>query len=41
MKAEKITSLDMLRFVWRERWNVMSFLRWAGSLEKRATAGRE
>ncbi|MGH9586361.1 MAG: hypothetical protein ACRD3F_05380 [Acidobacteriaceae bacterium] len=41
MKAEKITALDMLRFTWRERWNLMSFLRWAGSLEKKAAAGRE
>ena len=41
MKAEKITALDMLRFTWRERWNLIAFLRWAGSLEKKAAAGRE
>ncbi len=41
MKAENITALDMLRFFWRERWNLISFLGWAGSLEKRAAVGRE
>lgn len=41
MKAEKITTRDMLRFLWRERWNLISFLRWAGSLEKKATVGRD
>ena len=41
MKAEKITASDMLRFMWHERWNLMSFLRWAGTLEKKAAAGRE
>ena len=40
MKAESITALDMLRFTWRERWNLLSFLKWAGNLEKRAVRDR-
>ncbi|MGC2164361.1 MAG: hypothetical protein WA634_20870 [Silvibacterium sp.] len=41
MKAESITPLDMLRFAWREKWNLLSFLKWAGNLEKQAVAGRD
>lgn len=41
MKAENITPLDILRFTWREKKNLVHFLKWAGNLEKRATAGNE
>lgn len=41
MKAEKITGMDMLRFTWCEKWNLLNFLKWAGTLEKHSTAGRE
>ena len=41
MKAEKISGMDMLRFTWREKWNLLHFLRWAGSLEKQSMAGKE
>lgn len=41
MKAESITGRDILSFAWREKWNLMQFLRWAGSLEKKAMAGRD
>lgn len=41
MKAENITALDMLRFTWREKWNLLNFLKWAGTLEKQSAAGRE
>jgi len=34
IKAEQITALAMLRFAWRERGNLFSFLRWTGNLEK-------
>jgi hypothetical protein len=34
MKAEQITSGDMARFVWREKWNLLRFLRWTGEVEK-------
>lgn len=37
MKADQITALDMLRFTWRERANLFSFLRWAGNFEKQST----
>lgn len=40
MKAESITPLDMLRFTWREKWNLMQFLKWTSDLEKHALAGR-
>lgn len=40
LSAEGITSLDVLRFVWREKVNLLRFLRWAGGLEKEAVAGK-
>jgi len=41
LMAENITLVDMLRFAWREKWNLLHFLRWAGNLEKQAVAGRD
>jgi hypothetical protein len=41
MKAESITPLDILRFSWREKWNLLRFFKWAGDLQKQAVAGRE
>ena len=40
MSAESITALDVVRFVWREKLNLLRFLRWAGNLEKEAIAGK-
>ena len=40
MSAESITALDVLRFFWREKMNLLRFLRWAGQLEKEALAGK-
>ena len=40
MSADSITSLGVLRFVWREKLNLLHFLRWAGRLEKNAIAGK-
>ncbi|HEV2462858.1 MAG TPA: hypothetical protein VGT04_03565 [Acidobacteriaceae bacterium] len=36
MKADNITGADMLRFTWREKWNLINFLKWAGSLERQS-----
>lgn len=33
MKAESITALDMVSFLWREKWNLVRFLRWVGTIE--------
>lgn len=41
MKAESITGRDIVRFAWREKGNLLHFLRWAGNLEKKAMAGRD
>jgi hypothetical protein len=41
MKAESITPLDILRFSWHEKWNLLRFLKWTGDLQKQAIAGRE
>ena len=41
MKADEITPSDMAHFVWRERWNLLHFLRWTGQLEKHAGGGSE
>lgn len=40
IQAESVTPVEMLRFLWRERWNLVSFLRWAGKLEKQAARVR-
>ena len=34
MKADEIKPGDMARFVWREKWNLLHFLKWTGELEK-------
>jgi len=34
MKAEEITPGDMIRFMWREKWNLFHFLKWTGQIEK-------
>jgi hypothetical protein len=41
MKADSIRPMDMVEFAWREKWNLLHFLRWAGDLEKQAGAGRD
>ena len=41
LMAENITLVDMLRFAWREKWNLLHFLRWAGNLEKQAVSGKD
>ena len=41
MKADEIQPADMARFVWRERWNLLHFLRWTGQVEKQAIGSRE
>jgi hypothetical protein len=33
MKAETMTTRDVLRFTWREKWALLRFLRWTGTLE--------
>lgn len=34
MKAETMTAADVLRFTWREKWQLLRFLRWTGTLER-------
>jgi hypothetical protein len=34
MKADSIRSVDILRFTWREKWNLLHFLKWVGDLDK-------
>jgi len=34
MKAETITARDFWRFVWTDRWELLSFLVWTGRLER-------
>jgi hypothetical protein len=34
LKAEEITASDMLNFVWREKGNLLRFLKWTGEIEK-------
>jgi hypothetical protein len=41
MKADEIKSSDMARFVWRERWNLLHFLKWTGEVEKHVSGSRE
>jgi hypothetical protein len=37
--AETLTARDILGFLWRTRWEIASFLAWAGRLEKEARKG--
>jgi hypothetical protein len=41
MKADEIEPADMARFVWREKWNLLHFLRWTDEIEKQGTGHRE
>jgi hypothetical protein len=41
MKADTMTTRDMARFTWREKWNLLRFLRWTCQLERYACAGRD
>ena len=34
--AEKMTARDMLAFAWAERWELLRFLFWTGSLRREA-----
>jgi hypothetical protein len=34
MKAETLTVRDISRFVWESRWELVSFLGWAGRLDR-------
>lgn len=34
MKAEEIQPQDMIRFLWREKWNLVRFLKWTSEVEK-------
>ena len=41
MKADEIKPADFAHFVWRERWNLLHFLKWTGELDKHATRNSE
>ncbi len=34
MKADEIKPSDVLRFVWKEKGNLLRFLKWTGEIEK-------
>jgi len=34
--AEKMTAGEMLSFVWQERWELLKFLFWTGSVQREA-----
>jgi hypothetical protein len=36
MKAEKLTTRDILSFVWSSRWELLSFLAWTGDIDREA-----
>ncbi len=35
-RAETLSARDVLGFMWSERWELLSFLRWTGQLEREA-----
>lgn len=35
-KAETLRAIDVLGFMWTERWELLRFLRWAGQMEREA-----
>lgn len=38
MHAEELTARDVLGFTWRERWQLLRFLRWTAEMD---TGGRK
>jgi hypothetical protein len=34
MKAEEISASDVMRFVWREKGNLLRFLKWTAQIDK-------
>ena len=35
-RAETLTARDVFGFLWSQRWELLSFLRWTGKLEREA-----
>jgi hypothetical protein len=33
-KADTVTSGDFFRFLWQEKWQLLRFLHWAGTLDQ-------
>jgi hypothetical protein len=33
-KAETLRAMDVFRFVWESRWELLSFLAWTGQLDR-------
>lgn len=33
MKADELTTRDVLRFTWREKWTLLRFLRWTQEID--------
>jgi hypothetical protein len=33
MKAEELRAADILGFLWREKWNLLRYLRWTDEME--------
>jgi hypothetical protein len=33
MKAEDLRAGDVIGFLWREKWNLLRYLRWTGEME--------
>jgi hypothetical protein len=40
-KAETLTARDVLVFTWRERWQLLRFLRWTAEIEAVKSIGHE
>jgi hypothetical protein len=39
LKAEELTAWDVVRFVFREKWNLLRFLHWTDKMESLKSAG--
>lgn len=33
LQADELTARDVMAFVWREKWNLLRFLRWTDKME--------
>ena len=33
LNADELTTREVMAFVWREKWNLLRFLRWADKME--------
>jgi hypothetical protein len=41
LKAEDLRTTDVVGFLWREKWNLLRYLRWTGEMESLKRRGED